>query len=430
MSLVIKELKDLIKKEKIRSFSFDSRDIEEKGLFFALKGERADGHDFLKIVAQKKAFGAVVKKGYKGSTFKLKLFRVKNVENTLQTLAKEILNERRKKVIGITGSLGKTTTKDFIFALLRAKYEKVFKTPKNYNSQIGLPISILNMEKGAEIFVLEMGMSKKGEMEKLAKVVEADVALITNVGFSHSENFENLSEIAFEKARIFGKNTKIKIINYSLLKYKKLFNREDFFTFSMKNRNADFFLKSERDKIVIYEKKRKIIFKKFLEESHFLENFLAAYAVLRKMGLKISEIKKGLKYLETPKMRFEKIKKNKVLFIVDCYNASKDSMIAAFENLPKVKGKRIAVLGEMRELGKFSKRLHEMVGKVLNEKFDLLLCIGENCKYMMENFLKEKVLFEDQKSLAKYLKRVLGEGDLVLIKGSRALEMEKVLKFL
>jgi UDP-N-acetylmuramoyl-tripeptide--D-alanyl-D-alanine ligase len=129
-------------------------------------------------------------------------------------------------------------------------------------------------------------------------------------------------------------------------------------------------------------------------------------------------------------MRFEKIKKNKVLFIVDCYNASKDSMIAAFENLPKVKGKRIAVLGEMRELGKFSKRLHEMVGKVLNEKFDLLLCIGENCKYMMENFLKEKVLFEDQKSLAKYLKRVLGEGDLVLIKGSRALEMEKVLKFL
>jgi UDP-N-acetylmuramoyl-tripeptide--D-alanyl-D-alanine ligase len=432
MSLVIKELKDLIKKGKITNFSFDSRDIEEKGLFFALKGEKTDGHNFLKMIFQKKAFGAVVKKNYKGPTFNLKLFRVKNVENTLQTLAKEILEERRKKVIGITGSLGKTTTKEFIFTLIQGKYEKVSKTPGNYNSQAGLPLSILNMEKEKEkeVFVLEMGMCKKKEMEKLSKIAKADIALITNISFSHSENFKNLLEIASEKSKIFCKSTKIKIINYSLLKYKKLFNKKDFCTFSTKNRKADFFLESENDKIVIYENNKKIVFDKFLEETHFLENFLAAYVVSRKMGLKVLDIKKRLKYLKTPKMRFEKIQKKGVLFILDCYNASKDSMIAAFKNLPKAKGKKIAILGEMRELGKFSKKLHERVGKEANEEFDLLLCIGENCKHVMDNFFEKKFLFKDHKSLAKYLKRVVRKGDLVLIKGSRALEMEKVLNFL
>ena len=486
----------------VLGFAVNTNNLKPGYLFFALKGEKQDGHSFLETAFKKGAKIAVVSKNYQGPSFGLKLIRVKNVLDILQTWAKQTLKTKKAQktqVIGVTGSVGKTTTKEFISTLLEGKY-KVKKTPANQNSQVGLPLSILNMKaKNPEVVVLEMGISQKGEMQTLSEIADVDVGVITNVALVHAENFKNKREIFLEKKEIFSENTKVKIVNFELLKYlqnekkgiqgflqKSLKNTNKWLTFSLKNKEADYFLITSNSKniakarIEIFEKGKKIAFfekEELFTETHLLEDFLAAFVVARVLGVEVENIKAQTKKLKNEKMRFEKVLKNQVLFIKDCYNANEKSVIAALENLPKVKGKTIAVLGEMKELGRFSKGCHQRVGKKAFKHADLLICLGKESRFMVDGFQKEQVkkenkskkikinekenqrklaqtkysskiknslkilkikkalekkafLFEEQKTLAEFLKSKMQANDLVLVKGSRSLEMEKLFDFL
>lgn len=422
----IKDLKNFLKElSQDVNFQVDSKKIKKGDIFFALKGQKVDGHNFLEEVAKRGALKAIVNKHYRGKSFNLELIRVDSSLKFLQNLSKAKLQNNSIK-IGITGSCGKTTTKEFLYCLLLEKY-RVFQSYKNQNSQIGLPLSILNDKSKSEVLILEMGMSEKEEIKKLRSLTSLDIALITNVSLSHSKNFENIEEIAFEKSNIFEKE-KFRIINYDLLKYRNIF-KGDFLTFSIFKKEADFFLEKKGKKIFLYERGNFFLSLKLDLPSHFLENFLAAFAVCRCLNLKKEEIKKGSFNLKTLKLRFEKKIVKKKNFILDCYNSNYLSLMKALENMPKVKGKKIAVIGEMRELGKFSNKCHSEIGKKANGLIDILICLGKKTIPTIEAFKGEKYFFEDKKKLAFFLKKISSKKDVVLIKGSRILEMEKILDF-
>jgi UDP-N-acetylmuramoyl-tripeptide--D-alanyl-D-alanine ligase len=414
---------------------FDSRKIEAGDVFFALKGEKADGHDYLDKASSNGAKIAVVDKKYEGSSYGMKLYKVDDVLETMQVLAEKMLRKKTIKVIGITGSVGKTTTKEFAYTLLSENFS-ICKSPKNFNSQIGLPLSILNFQykdSNEDIALLEMGMSEKGEMKKLSNIVKADIVLITKVGLVHAGNFDSLEDIMYEKSQIFNEKTKVKIVNYELVEFKQFFQKDDCITYSIKDKAADYFLCVNTNRVLIRNKNGLEIrpFKTCITETHLLENLLASYVLARELKMTHSDIEKRFSFLKTEPMRFEKIKANGILFIKDCYNANSISMKAALENLPDVTGKKIAVLGEMKELGKFSKQEHEMIGEIASEKIEVLLCYGKECKYMIEKFnLKDNAfLFENLNDLIDKLKRIMKKGDLVLVKGSRSLELERIFNF-
>lgn len=424
--------------KKILGYFIDSRETVSQGLFFALPGNRHDGHHFLSEVAQKGAVAAVVSKAYSGPDFGLTLLPVDDVQAALQGLGKSLLEERKLKVAAITGSLGKTTTKDFIWTILSKKFQSA-KSPLNRNTQATLPLTLLNLEGNEELLVLEMGMTQKGQIERLSSLAPPDIVLITNVAHVHSEFFpDGLEGIAQAKMEIFSQpKTKIGLIPYDLLRYEKWLQRSSFpkKTFSFEEKKADFFLQREKGKFIVIEKEETSpSFSLPFEERHFIYNALAAIAFARLWGMSYEEIIPSLSELKTPKMRFEKLEKNGILFINDAYNAAPLSMRMALSHLPQPKagGKRIAVLGEMRELGSISDDSHREIGRYALGFVDLLFCLGERCAWMCKEFQeggKKAELFLTHEALAQKLKEEIQMNDVVLLKGSRVMEMEKILAF-
>lgn len=404
---------------------FDSRKVLSGQLFFALKGEKADGHAFLKEVAAKGAVGAVVSKEYSGDNFGLPLLKVKNVTTSLQLLAKTVMAERKGKIVAITGSVGKTTTKEFIATLLQAQY-RVAKTPGNANSQVAVPVSILNAGDDEEIYVLEMGMSEPGEMKKLVDMAPPHAAVLTKVGLAHSASFpDGLAGIGREKAQIFSHpRTTFRLCNADCAH----FVHGEKHTFSLEE-GADFVLKTHGDKFSIMERgKPTQAFSLHFSATHLCENFLASFALARHMGMSAEAIFAQAKHLTTVSNRFEKIEKNGVVIINDAYNANPLSMRAAFANLPKPTGagKRIAVLGAMRPLGTFSEKCHQEIGEEALSHFDHLLCIGEECQAiasLFHNAGRPAEYFTTLNALRARLDVLAKPGDVVLIKGSNALNL-------
>lgn len=419
----------------VEGYASDSRKVVEGGLFFALVGERCDGHYFLGEISEKGALGAVVSHEYSGDDFGLVLLRVESVEDALAKLAKEFMLQKKVQVIGVTGTVGKTTTKDFITTLLDGKY-KVGKSPGNFNTEIGLPLSILNLSGEEEVLVLEMGMNHPGEIAKLVDIAPPDLAVITKVSLVHSMFFEDgLEGIAKAKVEILkSEKTKTAIIDHDLFAYDCIKNwKGKKYGFSIEKPEADYFLSNtEREFFIDEEGVRSIAFDLPFKEKHFLHNFLAAAACARMMKLSFEEIVDRIPKLEIPKMRFQKWESGGVTFINDAYNASPEAMKAALGNLPKPRegGKRIAILGSMKELGKFTDSAHREVGEYALSFVDWLLCLGEECESMRKVFEEAKKpaeLFTDRESLTEKLKEWMKEGDVILVKGSRSLEMEKIL---
>ena len=394
----------------------DSRKAAPGQLFFALKGERVDGHDFLGEVAARGAAAAVVSEGYAGVDFGMKLIRVSDVLASLQWLAKEVLAQRGTRVVGVTGSVGKTTTKEFIATLLAGRY-RVGKSPGNSNSQVGVPLSILNGSGEEEVLVLEMGMSGAGEIAKLVQIAPPEVALITKIGLAHSEFFPTgLEGIRAAKAEIFSHpHTRVGIVP----KDSGIEGRK---TFALGDISADYGLCGDR----IFEEGKEVygVHLPFMA-SHLRENFLGAAAVARNLGMSWEEIGEQTQLLKVYPMRFERKEKNGVVYINDAYNANPISMRAALMNLPKpVEGGRtIAVLGEMKELGPFSKPSHQEIGKLALQVVDQLICLGKECEPMVEMFQqagRPVDHFLDIEALRSHLAAVIKEGDVVLLKGSNS----------
>ncbi len=424
----------------ITGYQIDSRSICPGDLFFALKGERVDGHQFLAEAKQRGAVGAVVEKGYSGGDFGLALFFVDDVQKSLQELAKSDLDESGARVVGITGSVGKTTTKDFIAELLKAKY-RVGKTPGSYNTKLTLPLSILNREGGEEVLILEMGMSEPGDIGNLLKIASPEVAVLTRIALAHAAYFPGgLEEIAKGKAEIFSSpKLRAAVYDQGLTNFPEAIAAipvEKRVSFSLDNRAADYFLFSADGKETLDERGvRAYQFTLPFKERHVLHNFLAAASAARQMKLEWDEINGRIPFLKLPKMRFECFENQGITYINDAYNANPESMRAAFDSLPQPKegGKRIGVLGVMGSLGSFSEGAHREVGHLAQKAIDHLLVYGEEAFPLFESFQEVKKpaeFFHDLKSLAERLVALMSPGDVVLVKGSRVMQMEKIFEFL
>ncbi|MCH9811137.1 UDP-N-acetylmuramoyl-tripeptide--D-alanyl-D-alanine ligase [bacterium] len=397
----------------IHGYAIDSRKVEKGSLFFALKGARVDGHDYLKEVSAKGAFAAVVDKDYKGDGFGLELLFVEDVLLSLQALARSMLVEKKIKVIGITGSVGKTTTKDMVAALLSKKFS-VHANKRSYNSQTMLPISILESSGKEDFLVLEMAMQKKGEIEKLVSIAPPDIVVMTPITYCHSENFNSLEEIAEAKAEIFTMSTEYAVIHADSAKFDAVYRR----CFCVN---------------ILYP--GTIPVASPFVESHFTENFCAAYEVAKYLGMSDDEIRLASLSLvkERAAHRFNKVERDGILFIDDSYNANVLSSQVALENMPAAKegGKKILVFGEMAELGSMSAMSHAMVADTALEKVDVLLTIGRATKNMVQRFTdKGKVAFYhfDYRSLKDRLYGLVKAGDVVLIKGSNSHKLWKLIE--
>lgn len=418
--------------QKVTSAAFDSRKIEKGGLFFALKGKRCDGHDFLKEVSSKGALAAVVSKSYLGPDYGLFLLPVEDVRSSLQELAKQSYRENPTYVIAITGTVGKTTTKEFVATLLSERY-KVAKSTGSVNSQVGLPLMLLNCSDDIELLVLEMGMSLPGELNRLTQIVPPNFGALIKISLVHSENFENLEAIAEAKMELFrSEKTQEGLFNLETMNYQVVQEANLRKTcYSLHDPRADYFLKIKGDQLIIVEKgKESPPLKVSFEASHLLENFLCAVAIARMHGLNWDEVKRGASKIEPYLHRFQIFKRNGVQFIDDSYNASLASMKAALNNLPKGK-KTIALLGSMKELGKFSISCHEEVARSALPIIDHLLCIGEETEPMIPIFREAHKHVEKVSSIKEAKERLEAlakRGDVVLIKGSNSLQLWKVLE--
>lgn len=424
---------------KILNFQHNSQEVSTGSLFFALKGEKSDGHQFLCEVAKKGAVGAVISKEYRGERFGLQCVEVDDVLLSLQQLARQVHMTRSTFVIGVTGSVGKTTTKEFIAALLGFKF-RVGKTPGNANSQVGVPLSLLNSRGDEEVLVLEMGMSQPGEIRQLVQIAPPDGVVLTQIALAHAAFFPGgLEEIASAKAELFSHpDTKWGVLNQQVLGFRAPCLVGGFkkisYSLASVSKTAKAVLYSDSQEYYIGEgSTRSPQFSLPFNASHLCENFLCAALVAREMGMEWPEIIEQAQHLQPYKNRFELTEKGGVMFVNDSYNASPTSMKAALANLPSPKegGKRIAVLGAMKELGKFTEEAHFDVGKSAIGKVDHLICLGQECQPMVEVFKEKGIpveLFDDLSEVKIKVRMLAKRGDVVLLKGSNSKQLWRVLE--
>ena len=358
--------------QQVNSYAIDSRKVQQGGLFFALKGNTHNGHDYLQDISQKGAVAAVVDKNYEGFAYGLVLFFVDDVLEALQTLARETLQQLEIKVIGVTGSVGKTSTKEIIYQLISKMY-KVHTSKKNYNSQTMLPISILEAEGDEDYLLLEMGMTEKGQIKKLISIAPPDIVVITPITYCHYENFSSLEEIAEVKAEILHPMVKYAIIH-------------------KENIDFDVIYKQCIADQVIYPSDNQILSP--FKETHFTENFIAGHLLAKYIGMNDDQIRLASLSLSKMKLehRFEKIYRGGVLFIDDSYNANTLSTSVAIQNLPLPPGggRKILVFGEMKELGVISITSHQIIANLAVLSMDIALCkkVPGNEIFSKMSFLK------------------------------------------
>lgn len=435
----------------VSGVSVDSRLTKPGDLFFALPGAQVDGHTFLKNASDNGAVAAVVNSHYAGPDYGLSLLHSDNVLHALQQLAKAYLSQSKAKIVAVTGSLGKTTTKNFLYQLLKAKF-KVSVSSGNSNSQIGLPLAILNdLSLDDEISILEMGMTESGQIRRLIEIAPPDVAIVTTVALVHAGNFPSLEAIAHAKAEIFShQKTQIALyplesdINGALSAAMSSKEKCKKITFSINDTEADYFLEgNDFESMISFPKSISsdgcIVIKQYVIEpiplpgAHSRHNFLAAATAAFHLGMEWCEIGAIISTLTLPERRLQRIEKFGATFINDSYNAAEMSIKAALDclPLPKPGGKRIAVIGEIVELGHFSKGCHRAVGEYALDRVDLMLCYGQECKYISECWQeagRPVVWSQERSGVVEALRSQLTPGDVVLLKGSRAKGVWKVLE--
>ncbi|OGC14043.1 hypothetical protein A2246_00980 [candidate division WOR-1 bacterium RIFOXYA2_FULL_37_7] len=414
--------------QKVNSISTNTRNIKKGDAFLALKGPKFDGHIFLDKAIKKGAAALIVSKHF--HTKKAAVIKVKNTLKALQNIAGYHRMKFNIPVIAITGSAGKTTTKDMISSVLSQKL-KTLKTKENLNNEIGVPITLLQLNKKHRAAVVEMGMQKEGEIKELAEIARPTIAVITNIGEAHLKYFKNKKEIAKTKAGIFSflkpGNTAILPEDDKYFKYlkefvpkgikMKTFGRNDINLPSPHRRGTNLLKDNITTKIRVRP-----------PGNHNLLNALIAVKIAKILNIKKSSVIKGLKRFKPSSKRMEIIKrKDGVTIINDTYNANPSSMKAILYMLAAEKAKRkIAILGDMLELGKESKKLHLSIGRLAKKlKIDLLVTVGKLSKNMKGNYH-----FTSNKKVIEFATKTLKKGDLLLVKGSRAMKLEEVVEVL
>ncbi|EHK2333969.1 UDP-N-acetylmuramoyl-tripeptide--D-alanyl-D-alanine ligase [Clostridium perfringens] len=442
---IVKATKGALLKEadvkEIKAVSTDTRKIEEGTMFIALKGENFNGNNYVLEAFNKGAKIAIVDE-VKCDLNELKedvaLIKVQNTGRALMDLAKFYREKLGLKVVGITGSAGKTSTKDLVAAVLSDKY-KVFKTKGNFNNEIGLPLMILELDSTYDVAILEMGMRGLGQIKELAEIASPDLGIITNIGISHIEILktrENILKAKMEIATFFDKNNTLVVCGnddflgvlpeaeYKIVKTGVGEN----FKIGAKN----IALEELSSKFTVYDGEKEEEFSLDMPGEHNISNLMLGIAIAKELGVSFEEMKRGLKNIEATSMRLELIKKDGFSILNDCYNSSPVAVKSAIDVMKNIEGKRrIAVLGTMRELGHKSEEAHEEIGKYAKENgIEKVLCFGDFSENIKEGYGEGCTVYENKEELIKDLLNIICDGDIILVKASRSLKFEEITKAL
>ena len=415
--------------------NIDSRKLQPGQLFVALVAAR-DGHDFIPGALEKGAAAVLCSR----LTGDYPAIVVEDTRIALGQLAAGLLQKMAPKIIGVTGSVGKSTTKEMIAAVLETQY-KVSKTPANHNNDLGMPSAVLAMDEDSQVVVLEMGMNHFGEIAYLSNIGKPHIGVIINIGTMHIENLGSQEGILQAKLEITqGMAENGKLLLYGDDPY--LWGSRDNLPVA-----AEYFGAANESCAVraenVTQSEEGIRYTACcsggtfpvylpLEGQHYVPDSLAAISVGLELGVTTENIQKALANFRNMEGRQEIFDHKGCTVIKDCYNAGPESMEAALKVLGNRNGRKIAVLGDMLELGSHSQAAHEKVGRIAAQQADILLCYGPGCAHMLEGARNAGMTqvhhYTEQAALAADLREIAKPGDVLLFKGSRGMKMELALE--
>jgi UDP-N-acetylmuramoyl-tripeptide--D-alanyl-D-alanine ligase len=425
-----------------QAYSIDSRTLQPGQLFFAVKGDRFDGHDFVEQAVDKGAVGAVIRKDQLVRyAVKTRLLAVDDTLTALQTLATAVRRLWGKPLIGITGSAGKTTTKEAIAHVLASRF-RVLKSEGNFNNHFGLPLMLLKLEAEHDVAVIEMGMSHAGEIAALARIAQPEIGVVSNVAPVHLEFFKSVADIARAKYELieslpssgtavlnaddeyvsqFGRDFPGKVVLYGLRVTADV-RAEDIQTRGAEGSTFSVVVGSCREKAILP-----------LVGTHNIYNALAAVAVGLERGLPPSDAVGALASLAPGDKRGQVVKLGNITVINDCYNSNPTALNAMVDALAEMPAKRrIVVAGEMLELGPAGEELHRRSGQhIAGKKIDVLLGVRGQAQAMVEAAQQAGMRADfvaTPEEAGEWLARETRDGDAVLLKASRGVKLEKAME--
>ncbi len=456
IKIKIKEAAEILNAQRIGSFdsdkyisgvSIDSRKVYENNLFVPIKGMTVNGHSYINDAIKNGAVATLWNKDEPNPPTDIAVILVDDTVKGLQDLAYFYRNKLNTKIVGVTGSNGKTSTKDITASVLSQKF-KTQKTMGNYNTEIGVPYTLLSLDEDCEAAVIEMGMERKGEIDFLTRLVQPDVGIITSVGLVHIDNFPSIEEIAKAKLEIvngikynglfiyFGDDPLIEnTVNDTEIKdsiRRQTFGLKEFNTLYLKSFSEDL----DGITFTVSDERFGELYADMLGKHQSL-NSMAAILAAEELGMTPEEIRLGLLKIEKTGLRNEIIKINKCIVLNDCYKSNPVSINAALEIFGLIKSqKKVVVLGDMLGYREMSHDMHYNVGKDLaSHNIDELITIGQEAKYMAEGArentgIGDIIEFDTKEEATEYLKKYLDEDCSILIKGSRFLKLEYIVNTL
>ena len=427
--------------EVVKNISTDSRNIEKYDLFIPIVGEKFDGHTYINQAVLKGATAVLTEKDLNDDLDAV-VIKVEDTKKAYLDIARAYRKKFNIPFIGVVGSVGKTSTKDMIASVLSTNMN-VLKTEGNFNNEIGVPITLLRLEKANDVAILEMGMNNFGEISRLTSAVLPNYVVISNIGVSHIENLgsrENILKAKLEVLEGLDKNGIVFINNdddmlqsvlgkipFKTITY-GIENECDYRAINIKNNGEE----GVTFDIVLDDKTYH--FKINALGRHNVYNALSAIALARSMNISINDIIEGVSNFKSGKMRLNIEDRGKYRIINDSYNASTDSMKASIDVLESVsKDKRsIAVLGDMLEMGDYAPSEHTKVGDYINNKdIDCVITVGNNSKYIAKPLIEKGhsnvYSFNDNKETLEFLKKFIQQDDIILFKASRGMKLEEII---
>lgn len=423
------------------NFSKDTRLIQNNDVYIGIKGDNIDGNTLYKEALLKGASGCILDSNTILDEEFLKNYQDRFIILTNDTIKciQDLAEFKRSlyniPVIGITGSVGKTSTKDIIASVLAKKYH-VLKTEGNYNNHIGVPLTILRL-KDEDCLVVEMGMNHAGEISVLTKIAKPTVAVITNVGTAHIGllgSRENILKAKLEILEGMNKDGILVINNDNDLLHDYYLNKGNILNivtyginndsnFMAKNINSDI----DYNEFICNIDNTDYKFKINIPGNHFVYNALNAITIGKIFNIDVDKIKEGVANFTLTRKRLEIENINNITIIKDFYNANLDSMTSSINYLGSLKGRKIAILGDMLELGDYSKELHQKVGDVLNNNhIDKVITVGKYSKYIKEVFNNEIYCFDNNNDAFNEVKKILKKDDIILIKASFGMNFTEI----
>lgn len=448
----IKEIRDALNGEFINStknynidnISTNSKDVTSSSLFIPIIGETHDGHNFMEDAYNNGCKNFLIDKNHTFDKTDVNLIKVDDTTIALGNLAYAYKEMFKVVCVGVTGSVGKTSTRDIIYSVVSKQY-KTLKNEGNLNNNIGIPKTLFNLDKSYKAAVIEMGMNHKGEIKYLTDMVNPYIAVISNIGLSHIENFENQEDIFKAKMEItsnFNKNN-ILIVNGDdpYLKQVKPKNPEyRVYTYGFSKSNdiycTNYVIGKDYIDFTCIINYNEEYFRIPTIAKHNIYNAMAAILVAINLNIGLPKIKEGLKEFTLTKGRQTIIEKKYLTIIDDSYNASLDSVKSAIDVLNNFKTRRVAILGDILETGSYNEEIHKNIGAYLPKKIDFLIAVGPSSKYIIDEAIKQGfnkdniVHFDNYENLLTNITKLLQKNDTVLVKASHGIKLYEVVEYL